>query len=81
MHTVLLQAVRVLLKGRICRCTASNAVLCLIVSAAEDKSRGTHLQLQLGFAKACTQLLSNMSLQSRCCTYHTSTQGTCCAGY
>ena len=65
MQTVLLQAVCILLEGGICRCIASNAVLCLIVYAAEDKSLGMHLQLQLVFAKARTQLLRNMSSQSR----------------
>jgi len=71
-HTVLLQAECILLEG--VRCTAINAVLCLIASADEDKSLELHLQLQVGSVKACTQLLSN--------TDDAPTQGrTCCVGY
>jgi len=39
----MLQAVCILLDRR--KCIAINAVLCLIASAAEDKSLGVHLQL------------------------------------
>ena len=52
MQTVLLQVVCILLEGGICRCIASNAVLCLIVYAAEDKSLGMHLQFATRFCES-----------------------------
>ncbi len=60
MHTVLLQAVCILVEGCICRCTASNAVLCLIAVADADKNLVMHLQLELGSVKSLHAVAEQM---------------------